>query len=80
MDNIEDNLNNFPTDWVKVLNAILNTVVKNQALLEALMDIQLTVMDRIDPGFDPETFAKQVADATSEHLAIIQADIASKLL
>jgi hypothetical protein len=80
IDDIENNLNDFSSEPLKVLNALLNIVAKNQALLEALMDVQLSIMEAISPGYDAESLSKQIADATQEHLVKIQADISSKLL
>jgi hypothetical protein len=80
IDNIENNLNSIPTNDAKVLRAILNTVAKNQALLEALIDVQLMVLEQINPSFNTEEFSNKIGIATAKHLSNIQADISSTML
>lgn len=79
IDEIEANLNSFPSDQKKVLNAILNTVVMNQALLQTLMNVQLVLMEHITPGFDVQSLLTQVENANAEHLVKIFSEISSIL-
>jgi hypothetical protein len=78
IDDIEDNLNNFEIDDDKILSAILNTSLKNQALLEALIELQLNTLATIAPDIDFDRLSKNVSDNIAIKLASIQAAVVSR--
>ena len=80
IEDLENSLNDYETNPERTLAVVLNTVVKNQAMLEVVLDSYLNIMSIIKPEINPNDLSKEIASRTESNLYRIQAEISSKLL
>jgi hypothetical protein len=78
IDEIEDNLNNHEPSLGKAIDAILNTVAKNQAILETLLELQMNEMTKNLPSEAFDEINQVINERIDVRLAEIQAEISSK--
>lgn len=78
IDDIEKQLNSHESNTGRILAILLNETVKNQALLQTIMDSQLEIIGLVAPEVDTDDLAKQWLEKTNVHLAQIQARISAK--
>ena len=80
--NIDDLTPNFQMGEIpieKKLNIIFNRVIKNQAMLETILEMNANIMVRVAPDIDVESIQKEAQEVFEIKLASIQADIASHI-
>ncbi|MBB6499645.1 hypothetical protein [Pedobacter cryoconitis] len=77
IDEIEKGLNQFPAEYQQVLQAILNISIKNQAMIEALLGLQIELQGGRDMA-DKLSLHKNIESKINDRLSVIQIEIASK--
>lgn len=79
IDDIESRLNNYEANTERVIAIILNTVAKNQAILESLLSNQLNLMHEVAPDIEINDLSKKLLEKIQINLARIQAEMSSQL-
>ncbi|WP_412465499.1 hypothetical protein [Pedobacter sp. KLB.chiD] len=78
IDQIENDLNNHEVDPILLLNQILSSNIKNQAINEVILEMQTQLLKSIDPSIDFDTLAKQQAERIEKRVSEIQAELSSR--
>lgn len=80
IDDFEKNLNQFPADTKKVINALLNISIKNQAMLEILLSFHTDKeYGFLKPKDKPEEMHEIADSFLKSRIAEIQAETTAKV-
>ena len=80
IDEIEQKLNNLDAEPQQVIAEILKMTINNQATLAVLLDLQLTILNQINPKVDQTLVAETILQQIQVKQATIQAEVTARLL
>jgi len=75
----EENLNNFTGEPNNILIAVLQSSLKNQAILECLVTQQAALLAKMSAQTDSQQVLGELNSRIAQNLARIQADVSLKL-